>query len=175
MKTEELKRNMETECKLVKLLEKQLERTNYWLSFAEGKHGALLAINTVIIAAVFNASDKMSLCIVNLIIYGFISSCVVCLYALYPNMKSEDSSNLLYYLNISKIKTGNEYAGLAKKKYSTGTDNIEYNALGRDLAEEIIINSKIAVFKYQLFRIAVIIDIITLVVTGILLYKSSTL
>ena len=52
MNTIETEKNTELYNKIVSHFENQLERTNYWLSFAEAKNGAIIAINVALITIV---------------------------------------------------------------------------------------------------------------------------
>ena len=50
MNTAETEKDTELYDKIETHFENQLERTNFWLSFAEAKNGAIIAINVALIA-----------------------------------------------------------------------------------------------------------------------------
>lgn len=58
MNTIETENNIELCNKIVSHFEEQLERTNYWLSFAEAKNGAIIAINVALIASLIAITGK---------------------------------------------------------------------------------------------------------------------
>lgn len=152
-------------------LTEQLDRTNYWLSFSEAKNAALVALNIAIIAVctqidIFSMIMQVILCVL------FLASTICCLISFHPNLKSETDNqgeyytknkNLVFYGDISKIKDANSYIDAIKYRYKLDMCEKEKN-ICEDLAVEIVINSKIAMSKYHLFRKAIYLDIMALVV-----------
>lgn len=151
-------------------LEKQLERTNYWLSFSEAKNAALVALNIAIIA-VFMQVDvlgivwQVSLCIL------FLVSTSLCLISFSPNMRNKadnrsidaiENCNLIFYGDIAKISDSDIYISCVKARYDFSLVENE-KKLYKDLAEEIVINSQIAVGKYRMFKMAIKVDLIAIV------------
>lgn len=167
------KENIKANNELLEYLEKQLEKTNYWLSFAEAKNGALIALNIALIVALSSIFDKSPICCTICIII-FILSSLFCLYAFFPNEKSkaenkeakvkEEKLNLLFYGDISKITTVEKFIELVRKRYNF---NVKSGVLEFDIANEIIQNSRITNKKYKLFAYAVKIDVLALIVTCI--------
>lgn len=153
-------------------LEKQLERINYWLSYAEAKNGALLVINIAILAVMANFFETIpEICAVVMII--LIISSVYCLYSFFPDLSNSykekevtcnsSTLNLLFWGDINKIKSSEDYLKLLKERYYTNLrDDDVYNLIAKDFAEEIMINSHITVKKYFLFRRALYVDIVAL-------------
>lgn len=147
----------------------QLDRTNYWLSFLEAKNGALIAVNVGIIAVCVQISS-MCFFIQALVFVLFLLSTLVCLLSFYPNLsdkfigkKREDDSevNLSFYGDIARIKDVKTYMNLVKEKYHLPLD---YEEMCLDLAAEVMINSKIAITKYKLFKRAVLVDVFAVLV-----------
>ena len=76
MNTAETKKDTELYDKIETHFENQLERTNFWLSFAEAKNGAIIAINVALIAVLITIFDKAPIfCIVAVIF--FLISCSI--------------------------------------------------------------------------------------------------
>ena len=59
MNTAETEKDTELYDKIETHFENQLERTNFWLSFAEAKNGAIIAINVALIAVLITIFDKL--------------------------------------------------------------------------------------------------------------------
>ena len=90
-------------------LEQQLERTNYWLSFAETKNGVLVAFNIAIIAVVAQI-DKIPLEMQAVICILFSLSTLICFFSFFSNLRNKinnkegeniDEFNLLFYNDIA--------------------------------------------------------------------------
>lgn len=151
--------------------EKQLERTNYWLSFAEAKNAAIVALNIAFVAAWRQIFDKSSVLFLVIVVL-FASSIIIGLVSFFPNLSlfsntttsaSSDlskKSNMIYFGKLAQIKSPDIYIANVLEKYFNKSINIkEVSPMVYDFAEEIIINSNIAIKKYSLFKIAVVIDI----------------
>jgi len=134
---------------------------NDWLKFAEAKTGTLLAGNGVIIFGlfrIFKDSDELHNPYISIAIILLSLSIFTNLLSLIPSLKvpfllyiedTKKDDNLLYFLDIAKYTT-NDYL----KKLDSSIN--EFTNFEKYYAEEIIINSKIAMMKYRLFRIAII-------------------
>lgn len=170
----------------VLFLEKQLERVNYWLSFAEAKNAGLIVVNTTALSFLTGLFQYAStVCSVAMI--GLLASSFICVISFWPNMSSNSSSicqepkdkesgqqvsipknqNLLFYRDISEIKTVKEYfTCLDNKKYFSCNSNEQgdVNGVLNDYADEILINSRITVRKNECFKKAILIDCLCLVV-----------
>lgn len=152
-------------------LETQLERTNYWLSFSEAKNAALVALNVAIIAVctqvdMFGIIMQIVLCVL------FFCSTVCCLLSFNPNLKNKadaqnfdtiDNCNLLFYGDVAKLGDSDSYISCVRDRYKLEYEENEKYLYG-DLAEEIVINSQIAVWKYRMFKYAIYGDILSIVV-----------
>ena len=179
MSTEKTEIVTEQNKEMIEFFDKQLERTNYWLSFAEAKNGALLAINVAIMAVIVSLFDSAPIiCTVSIIC--FIVSSVACLKSFFPNtnsrpekreksdLKQGEEDNLLFYGDIAKIASTFEYVELSSKRYFPGKAIIKDDKMIYDLASEILINSRITLQKYTDFKRAVKIDLLALLMTMLL-------
>lgn len=162
---------MDTKKETNEFLKEQLERVNYWLSFAEAKNGILIAVNIALMTFV---SDLLSyapmLC-------AFILSCmvissIICIASFIPNLKTHadikgtntdvNALNLLFYSDIAKLKE-EQYADLLKDKYKDVFDEHSFNSsIAKDYISEIHINSIITNRKYCYFRVALDVDLVPL-------------
>lgn len=177
MNTSEIKNDIELKNKIIEHFEKQLERTNYWLSFAEAKHGALIAINVALTAALLTIFDKAPVfCIIAISFY--LVSCVMSLSSFIPNTNSRpetkvilnnEDANLLFYEDIATIGDTEKYIELSIRKYFSGQGMSVNDRLVYDLASEIIINSQITAKKYRDFKRAIKVDFFAVLLTIIFL------
>ena len=156
----------------LEFLKEQLERTNYWLSFAEAKNGALVAINLAMMAVIVELHSDVSVCYTIVLILLGVSS-IVCLTSFFPNMKTHSENptfkvdiskmNMLFYSDIAKLSE-KQYATLIETNYGNELDkNILATTIAKNYVSEIHINSCIANRKFGLFKVAIEIDIIALV------------
>lgn len=167
----ENERNLEANDKVVAFFEKQFDKTNYWLSFAEAKNGALIAINVAIMAVLISIFDFAPfLC--TLVMTFFLISICICLISFIPNLDNNFSNldvsnyenlNLLFYADIVKIGVAEKYIELVVQNYFHFDEPIIFDKQIADLAKEIIINSKITVNKYKKFKIALKIDFLAII------------
>ena len=140
--------------------DKILKNINDWLKFAEQKNTGLLALNTGIIWGISRLLDGLN--IENNILYWshiiayilMILSAFICILSFLPILKNrwwlkkekkESSDNMLYFGDISKYNSG-DYLKLVKYKYNI--EDYEFKNFEKDFAEQIVINSKIALDKY---------------------------
>lgn len=147
--------------------EKQLERTNYWLSFAEAKNAALIALNVAMIA--FLAELKTESSVFRAILLVLLAvSCIISMVSFWPNTNSRirkketnvPHDNLVFWGDIAALKGEKQYIDLVVERYFPGMAfDEEHDKLSYDLVSEIITNSKIAKRKYLLFKIALFLDI----------------
>lgn len=149
--------------------EKQLERTNYWLSFAEAKNGGLLAFNIALIGVLFTVFDECVLLCSFLIILAIISSIfsiisfcpVLNKLKLRKTVKGEGlDRNLIFYYDIASYDCLDDYINSVSTEYFN--NKIIENKRIRDLAYEVYENSKITIRKYELFKIAISINLVSL-------------
>lgn len=146
-----------------------MERTNYWLSFAEAKCAGMGVINlTIIIAIIGVLFDKYSelTCYLLIYMYNFlicnIISLILILIAMLPyldklkeqnNNRNEEDKNLIFYGDIATYNCGITYVRDLYKYYEQ--KNVEDSQISieeRDFAEEVICISKITIRKYRHFK-----------------------
>ena len=155
--------------------EKQLDRTDKWLSFAEAKNAALVALNLamsgVIVKWIGNPGID-SQCVRKLLTLDlgvFIISLLIALFSFSPDFsktpkinfdsKKKDSNfNLVFYGDIQSFSSAEEYIRCFCSQYKYSL----HETMKRpfiDFANEIIINSQIMVKKYKFFKCALRFDI----------------
>ena len=148
--------------------ENQLERVNSWLTFAEAKNGALIAVNSGIIAVFHEIGEQLAILRAILLVMFVISS-IICAISFIPNLSTQIGRskkakavhfkpNLLYFGDIDKIGKADQYLQCVRNSYFPG-ERVE-SKLIEDYADEIVINSRLTVQKYQLFKCAVVVDIL---------------
>ena len=102
---------------LESFLEKQLDRTNYWLSFAEAKNAALIAFNVAIIAFIAEFQEDLPIFSTVIMILSVVST-VICLISFIPITNNcttinthatavtpnEQKDNLIFWHDIAKLE-----------------------------------------------------------------------
>lgn len=155
--------------KLELFFEKQLERTNYWLSFAEAKNAVLIAFNAAAIAFIVNFQKTFPVFSTTIMIL-LLMPCIICLLSFFPNLKSRPpkhqhdtkNDNLVFWGDIANLKDEGRYIELVIARYfPEHTLEGESSKLCYDLASEIMINSRIAMYKYRCFKIALKLNILS--------------
>lgn len=168
--------NKPQEKKIIEYLEKQLERTATWLSFAEAKNAALIALNVALIAVTINLFSTSPVLTVLTIITTVVSS-ILCLLSFFPNLSSKANNsgntnygkhpNLVYFKDIAECQSSQEYVDLLQSEYFHSNNCVTKQI--QDLAEEVLINSKITVEKYRWFAWAMKADIASFVLLVVML------
>jgi hypothetical protein len=145
-----------------------------WLKFAESKNAALLAGNGVVIFGLLSLVDgKQFLCAgAKYYFYSALSmvvlSALVCLISflpklsipwLFPKRISNARDNLVFYGDIA-IHDPPTYLRALYNQVGPELDHTD--PFEADLAEQVIINSRIALKKYHLFSLAVWLDVTAL-------------
>lgn len=156
-------------------LEKQLERVDKWLHFAEAKNAALIAFNVAILGMEF--PEKM-LCLEGVTKVLFAISIVIAICSFWPNLsnvlirkwkfKSNINANNLYFSDIAGYLSEIQYLDMVNEKYYEKRIQ-SFSDIEKDFAREILMNSQITVVKYGLFRIALIGDVIGTILLSALL------
>jgi len=151
-----------------------LSNVNEWLKFAEAKNAALLAANSaVVIGALRLADGKVFLFpLAEYYFYFFIAIVslggLICLLSFVPKLDipwllpttlSKDKDNLVFYGDISGYDPSSYVKAL---HHQSGKAVKTVDPFEEDLAEQVIINSRIALKKYQLFNIALWLDVTAL-------------
>lgn len=147
----------------------ELERVDKWLNFGEAKNAALVAFNVAVLSVNMDFGFPLLLTILRILT---VLSMTISLMSFWPNMgkkvgdiklylNAPGTNNYLYFLNIACLNDGTEYLQIVKSRYLIEEIDIT-RTYCRDLANEIIINSRIAVKKYQYFQRALIVDFIAI-------------
>lgn len=155
-----IKKDIELNKLIEEHFEKQLQQTNYWLSFAEAKNAAIIVFNVTLIGLLF---DSLNVNHIMFLISSilFVVSCLISLYSFLPNMNSKAKNtideencerNLIFYGDIAKIGKTEEYIKLTIKEYFPEIEDIALSKLAKDAASEVHINSQITVNKMNLFK-----------------------
>lgn len=159
--------------------EKQLERVNIWLSFAEAKNAALIAFNVAMPSIFVNVCSIYPVyCTVLLVM--FILSAMICLFSFVPNLQNHPESlvtnktpvNLLFFSDIAAFRDVNSYINQVRERYYPSVSSESINGILLDLASEILINSRIATRKYKLFKKGLFLDFFALIFAIIFLIIS---
>lgn len=163
--------------RLEQFLDRQLERTNYWLSFAEAKNAALLAFNIAVIAFVADFQKDLPV-MSTAVMFIFIIASLICLRSFLPNdtscpdtgPKFLPTDNLLFWKDIAYIEDEKKYLTRVIERYYPGTTvNGSEEKMFLDFSSEIVINSRIAMAKYNFFTWALRIDFIAFFLSVVLL------
>ncbi len=153
-----IKKDIELNKLIEEHFEKQLQQTNYWLSFAEAKNAAIIVFNVTLIGLLFDSLNHIMFLISSIL---FVVSCLISLYSFLPNMNSKAKNtideencerNLIFYGDIAKIGKTEEYIKLTIKEYFPEVEDIALSKLAKDAASEVHINSQITVNKMNLFK-----------------------
>lgn len=163
--------------KVISFLCTELERVDKWLSFGEAKNAALVAMNIAVLSVGVEFKCKslflgLRICVV--------ISMLIALLSFWPIMVNKASAirlkcmkvrqsgaNYLFFSDIATLNNGKSYLDIVKNQYI----RVEFDTTEKykvDLADEIVVNSRIAVVKYGIFRIALVIDIIAISLMAIL-------
>lgn len=153
---------------MLEYLKEQLDRTNYWLAFSETKNAALVAFNVAVVAAI-GKFTSVNIWIWALSDFMIMVSTFICLLSFIPkssmkklcNDQNNQEINLLYYADIAKLET-EMYLEKVRNEYHLHIIKWE-EEICKDFAEEIIVNSRIAVRKYKLFKYAVMVDLMCII------------
>lgn len=155
-----IKKDIELNKLIEEHFEKQLQQTNYWLSFAEAKNAAIIVFNVTLIGLLFDSlNENHIMFLISSIL--FVVSCLISLYSFLPNMNSKAKNtideencerNLIFYGDIAKIGKTEEYIKLTIKEYFPEIEDIALSKLAKDAASEVHINSQITVNKMNLFK-----------------------
>lgn len=155
-----IKKDIELNKLIEEHFEKQLQQTNYWLSFAEAKNAAIIVFNVTLIGLLFDSlNENHIMFLISSIL--FVVSCLISLYSFLPNMNSKAKNtideencerNLIFYGDIAKIGKTEEYIKLTIKEYFPEVEDIALSKLAKDAASEVHINIQITVNKMNLFK-----------------------
>lgn len=139
---------------------------NHWLDFAEKKNTILISlfsIATFLSKALISNDSKLIKIGFAITITLYIAALITIFISLFPKTTrkkrekspkktQEESSNFLFYGDISNFKSGNEYLeALTKKQFS---DKETFSNIEEDIANQIYINSGLCVKKFKCFKYA---------------------
>ena len=167
---------MKVNSEKIEFYEKNLDRINYWLQFAEAKNAAVIAFVVAILAVIWtsNYSDN-ACCMVIIISMLYITSLVISLYSFYPQGKNinindkmkdcREEDNLLFWDDIAKYSL-KDYIECVNNQMGFEKDN--GSKIETMYVEEIITNARIAKRKYQSFKWSVIVSIIATILIMLL-------
>ena len=143
----------------IDLLDKTLSKTNEWLKFAEAKNGAIIAVVCSVMFGVnrivLNLDEIPSHLIFYLYIFFAFSSLslVIALSSFIPRLKKpfwlkieekSDNDNPFYFVDVCKYDA---YSYLKLLGITLSNDN----KVAEKIADQIIINSRIASLKFSMF------------------------
>jgi len=159
-------------------LEEQLKNIfaniNDWLKFAETKTAALLTANGLIVFGIIRTLSNVeknlySNSVLYLAVLLLIISLLLCLASFIPSLKipwllkvkkTLDNDNLLYFADIAKYNSRVylEKLAISLEKPDTKATNFE-----NYYAQQIIVNSIIALKKYRLFTFSIWLTVIAVI------------
>ncbi|SHK18735.1 Pycsar system effector family protein [Desulforamulus aeronauticus] len=159
-------------------LDKVFTNINYWLVFAEAKNASLLALNGAGIYGLvgllknsdYNGGHYLTLYLwmvvvflsVGLVIPLLSFSPVVNIFNSKKKLLSQNKENLnlLFFGDLVKYDCSKEYVvDFYKHYFDVKILENEVSKIHLDYADEILINSRIAVKKYALFKYALLMDL----------------
>jgi hypothetical protein len=158
-------------------LKEIFQNVNDWLKFAEAKHAGLIVLNSGIIFGIlsiykdYKENIHWMIVIVSIAFLGL--SMITSFISLFPKLdnkikKKKKPLNLnLYYFRSIALLDEEDF----KKELKNIDANFSPDKLDNDLINQIIVNSRISLFKYRLFRFGTVSAIIglTLPVTYIII------
>lgn len=170
------------ENNIVEDLKDTFQNVNNWLNFAEIKHGALIVLDTTfimgIIAAMFENKVK---CLGIIGLDVMIISVLLSMYSYFPNIKGikdewmfcekrmTQNRNLLFYRDIYRLSNKEYLQEVYKEYYSKDIE--EFSKKELDYAEEIVVNSRITMKKYFLFKISLIVSCIGIILLAMSVFS----
>lgn len=139
--------------------EKNLEKVNYWLQFAEAKNAAMIAFTVAMLAVIYSFFDNIVVLVILSLVYVIALSILIC--SMFPlgNMDADtrngdyqEKDNYLYWKDIAKYSKRDYIESISKQFFACSTDNVSKQEVM--LVEEIITNARIAKYKYRMFELA---------------------
>ena len=174
---------MSNEEKLENYLKEIFNLVNSWLTFAEEKNGVLLSIYLGIIYTFIDKLEDSHKLFSTLVLFLIFIGTFVVISSFIPKFTIKSKNKIknnhinnsvdIFYYDISSnyFTNGNpdvtKYLESLKNNYLFPNTSINFSKLHKDYATEIIINSKIIVSKYEIFKKGLIILIIILSLLGI--------
>lgn len=168
--------------------DKEFAIINHWLSFAEAKNAAVIALDTALIGIFTRiivsetvSQNKCLLIFTITVLVLIITSLILALVSFLPIMVSEKSlivaaynrfinvlkhdstkenKNYVFYRDIARLEKAEKYLEMLRYNYSFPYFN--NNQYLNDMAQEIYINSQVTVSKFIYFRLSTSILIVAL-------------
>lgn len=152
-----------------------LSSVNDWLKFGESKNAALLAANVAIafgLLSQFQSKQTLPILITicTCVVLGiFILASAICMASFMPKLRIPEKTktakvtpndSLIFYGHVS---TFNPHDYLVALYNRTGLNSDSISTMEEDYARQIIVNSGIALWKYQCFRVALIITMVAVI------------
>lgn len=174
----------------LEILKDTFENTNRWLQFAETKSGALIGVNGLFLFKsvdylfeILNGKLKVNIFIVGFMTAVFFTAIILALKSFFPNTSvtkettdasDNDSSGneriLIFFEDICKYQNPSMYLQDIYKYYlDTDVRIKDLKKIELDYAEEIFINSRITSYKYRLFKLALKLNFIAIIIFVIFL------
>lgn len=161
---------MEQKDERQRMLESIFANVNTWLHFAEAKNAMIIALNIAMLGSI----QEFEFCkdLKYLFMVLILASVIISLFSFLPilrkieiKQKQYPEKNLLLFSDIASLSSSNEYLKELYKKYwgVENTDQIPDLQIERDFCFEIYENAKIAVRKYNYFKISLSLDILVCV------------
>lgn len=171
--------------KSLEMLKDIFENTNTWLHFAEAKNGALIGVNGLfllksvdLLFEILSGNLKAGILIVSIQNIIFFTAILISLKSFFPNTNvykdeteiydSDASSGdriLIFYEDICKYQSSKLYLRDIYKYYMKTDIKIgKLKKIELDYAKEIFTNSKITSYKYKLFKCAMKLNFIGILV-----------
>lgn len=168
------------ELSIYTFLDKEYANINHWLSFAEAKNAAVIALDTALIGIftriIVSETVSQNKCILIFIIitlFLIMISLILALFSFLPIIVSEKSlivaaynrfinalkhdftkenKNYVFYRDIARLEKAEKYFEMLRYNYSFPYFN--NNQYLNDMAQEIYINSQVTVSKFIYFRLS---------------------
>lgn len=110
----------------ISFFEKQLERVNYWLSYAETKNAAMIALNVAICAALISMSLSDRLYVIAMV--GLLVSTIILMVSFFPFLankaskkeKAKIAENYIFFGDIALIDNAKDYISNVNTCYFNG-------------------------------------------------------
>lgn len=143
-----------------------LAQTNDWLRFAEAKNAALVVFNSAVLVATaqlvgeYPPAGLISRLYVGSLWVLMGVGLIVALFSFLPKTTipllsagelPREQDNLIFFGSAKKY-TAPEYITAVNKRY--GISTTEDDQWRRDIAEQVVTNARIAVWKYSCFKVA---------------------
>jgi len=145
-----------------------LQNVAEWLKFAEAKNGVLIAFNGAAIWGILQGIGNICNDHLILIIYIFMTSSslaiVISLFSFMPDLhlsrkrvesvepEKIESHSVIFFGHVGKLNPDEYLEYLYRRAGDNKPD--KFNYLEKDLAYQIVTNSRIAHFKYRMFFVA---------------------